>query len=78
MKTTLRVSSHLVRPGETVVEVWHDGQFVATIAGVDGVPGVHIISKYTLAVTSSRGEDLIVQPREGVVPLAEMVVSIGR
>jgi hypothetical protein len=46
-KTELRAVAHSIVPGATIIEVWHDGQFIATVAGADG-PGVGIISKYPM------------------------------
>jgi hypothetical protein len=43
MRTQLRVKSHLVVPGESVVELWHNGQLIGTVVGAEG-PGVRIIS----------------------------------
>jgi len=34
-------------PNQTMVEVWHDGKFLATITGMEG-PGVKIVSKHTI------------------------------
>ena len=48
MKTELRVSPHSVLAGQFVVEVWHDGQFIATVAGTDD-PGVRVISKHPMS-----------------------------
>jgi len=36
-----------VLPSVNVVEVWHDGQFLATITGAEG-PGVRVISKHAV------------------------------
>jgi hypothetical protein len=65
--TELRARPHHVRPGATVIEVWHDGQFVATVtaASADG-PGVTVISKYPLAATVTEHG-----------PLAEATILIG-
>ena len=45
MKTELRVKPHSVLPGQSVIELWHDGQLIGTVAGADG-PGVKIITKH--------------------------------
>ena len=47
MKTELRIAQHSVERGERVVEAWHNGQFIAELAGTDG-PGVRVISKHSL------------------------------
>ena len=39
MKTELRPAAHTVLPGQTVVEIWHDGQFIGQITGADGAGG---------------------------------------
>jgi hypothetical protein len=46
MKTELRPVPHSMDPGVIVIEVWHDGQFIARVTGADG-PGVRVISKLT-------------------------------
>jgi hypothetical protein len=47
VKSEIRVKPHAVLPGVHVVEVWHDGRFLATIAGAEG-PGVKIITKHAI------------------------------
>lgn len=47
MKTELRLTPHLEIPGATVLEIWHDGQFIGTVAGADG-PGIRVISKFSM------------------------------
>ena len=47
MKAELRVDEHLIHEGVTVFEVWHDGEFLATIVPGDG-PSVKVISKHWL------------------------------
>lgn len=44
-QTALRLSPHTQARGEIVVEVWHDGEFVAEVVAADGC-GIRIISKY--------------------------------
>ena len=60
MKTHLRITPHSVPPGANVVEIWHDGKLIGTLAGADG-PGVRIISKY--AVTALAVDDLLTEVR---------------
>ena len=48
MKTELRSKPHSMVPNQTVVEVWHDGKFLATITGAE-VPGVKIVTRHTIA-----------------------------
>jgi hypothetical protein len=57
MKTTLRLS---VLPDQSVVELWHDGQFIGTVTGADG-PGVRIVTKF--AVMVAPGEDMVTEVR---------------
>ena len=45
MKTELRLAKHINNIDEAVIEVWHDGKFIATIYGSDS-PGIRIISKF--------------------------------
>jgi len=47
MKTELRAVPHSITPGVTIFEVWHAGQFIATVTGADG-PGVRVISKHPM------------------------------
>ena len=47
MKAQLRLDPHCFLTGQTVIEVWYDGQMVGTIYGADG-PGVRFISKHPL------------------------------
>ncbi|HEV3440087.1 MAG TPA: hypothetical protein VG122_22155 [Gemmata sp.] len=47
MKTELRAVPHSIVPGATIFEVWHAGQFIATVTGADG-PGVRVISKHPM------------------------------
>jgi hypothetical protein len=47
MKTELRAVPHAIVTGPAFFEVWHEGQFIATITGADG-PGVRVISKHTM------------------------------
>ncbi len=47
MKTELRAVPHSIVPGATIFEVWHNGQFIATVTGADG-PGVRVISKHPM------------------------------
>jgi hypothetical protein len=52
MKTELRPKPHAVVKGVTVIELWHGGQFIGTIAGADG-PGVRIITKHPMTAKPS-------------------------
>jgi hypothetical protein len=49
-KTELRAISHSIVPGATIFEVWHNGQFIAPVMGVDG-PGARVISSCILLAT---------------------------
>ena len=51
MKSEIRVRQHEVYPSQSVVEVWFNGEFIATVTGADG-PGVRVISKHPLSVAS--------------------------
>jgi hypothetical protein len=48
MKSELRLVPHAVLPNKSVIEVWYDGKFVATVTGLDG-PGIRFISKHIYA-----------------------------
>jgi hypothetical protein len=50
VKAELRPAPHLVDGDRTVIEVWYDGVFLATVVAADG-PGVKIISKHQLVAT---------------------------
>jgi len=49
MKTRLQLAAHLVTRDTHVIELWHDGRLIGTVAGTDG-PGVRIFSKYPMRV----------------------------
>ena len=55
MKTILHLAPHSVVPGATIVELWHDGRLIGTVAGADG-PGVRIVSKHPVHVLFASGE----------------------
>lgn len=55
MKSELRLGRHAVIGGANVIEVWYQGQFIATVAGADG-GGVRVISKHPIEVFT-RGDD---------------------
>jgi hypothetical protein len=57
MKTELRLLPHALVPGERVIELWHDGQFVGTVTGADG-PGV--ITKHPMIVVKA---DMVTEVR---------------
>lgn len=44
-KTKLVLDQHSVLKGENVIEVWYQGDMIATIAGADGA-GIRIISRH--------------------------------
>ncbi len=54
MRTELRAVPHSIVPGATIFEVWHDGQFIATVTGADG-PGVRVISKHAITARVVEG-----------------------
>lgn len=47
MRSALRMSTHAVRPGEPVIEIWYGGKFIGQITTFDG-PGVRVISKHAI------------------------------
>ena len=47
MRSELRLSPHMLRGDEQVIEVWYGGEFVAQVVALDG-PGVKVISKYKI------------------------------
>lgn len=49
VKSQLRLQPHSIHPGSNVVEVWHEGKFIATVTGSDG-PGVRVITKHSYDV----------------------------
>ncbi len=53
MKTELRLAPHAILPGQQVVEVWHDGQFLGQVVGADG-PGIRVLTKHALAIALAR------------------------
>ena len=52
MKTELRVKAHSILPGQQVIEIWHDGKFIGTVAGAPG-PGVRVITKHPMEATTA-------------------------
>jgi hypothetical protein len=54
MKTELRLAPHSVLPGQSVVELWHDDQFIGTVTGADG-PGVRIATQFAVVVAPAAG-----------------------
>lgn len=48
MKNELRLKPHSVMENVMVVELWHDGKLIGTVAGADG-PGVRVISKHHMS-----------------------------
>jgi hypothetical protein len=52
MKTELRAEKYSVQAGQTIIELWHDGYFIGTVAGADG-PGVKIITKHTVTAKAA-------------------------
>ena len=54
-KAKLKIADHSLLPGESVIEVYYEGEFIASIYGADG-PGVRIISKHkVLAINHIAG-----------------------
>jgi len=43
------LNGHSVLPGQNVVEIWHDGEFIGQICGADG-PGIRVASKHASSV----------------------------
>jgi hypothetical protein len=50
LKTELRAKTTSVTSGQTVVELWHDGELIGTIVGAYG-PGVRIIANNLITAT---------------------------
>lgn len=44
-KSYLKLSDHLIHSEEKTIEVWHEGELVASVYGADG-PGIRVITKY--------------------------------
>lgn len=61
MKTELRPAHHSIT-GVTILEVWHDGKLIGTIAGIEG-PGVRIISMGPMHVVHVEGTPNVVEVR---------------
>jgi hypothetical protein len=60
MKTELRAVPHSIVPGHRIFEVWHDGQFIATVTGADG-PGVRVVSKHPMEAELVEGLPVVVE-----------------
>lgn len=55
-KSNLKLSDHLIYSEEKTVEVWHEGELVASVYGADG-PGIRVITKYPYdVIRGGRGE----------------------
>lgn len=50
MKTELRLRPHTLLADTAVIDVYYDGDFIATVTGTDG-PGVRVHSRYVLTAT---------------------------
>jgi hypothetical protein len=61
MKTELRAVAHTIVPGAIIFEVWHDGQFIASIAGANDGPGVRIVSKHTMKAELVEGLPAVIE-----------------
>ena len=66
MKSELRLVQHKELPDHAVIEVWHDGEFIAAVYGADG-PGVRVVSKH----------HLLAQPMESVKNLSRNVIEVS-
>lgn len=44
-KSEFKIVPHLLIPDTVVIEVWHNEEFIATVAGADG-PGIRVITKH--------------------------------
>ena len=62
MKTELVPVPHSVLPGVFILEIWHDGQFIATVTGAEG-PGVRVISKHDMTTMILEGVPNVVEVR---------------
>jgi hypothetical protein len=63
VKTELRPVPHSVT-GVTILELWHNGQFIATVTGADG-PGLRVITKHPMQVVHVEGTPNVVEVRVG-------------
>ncbi len=61
MKTELRTVAHTIAAGANIFEVWHDGQFIATIVGAHDGPGVRIVSKHPMKAELVEGLPNVVE-----------------
>lgn len=46
MRTALIRAEHSERPGETIFEIWWEGAMIACMYGLNGHPGIKIVSKH--------------------------------
>ncbi len=49
MKTELRLAPHTAGTGR-IVEVWHDGAFIASVYPLGDGPGVRVVTKHRIIV----------------------------
>lgn len=50
MKSILKLVDHSILPGQKLIEVWHNGIFIGTVAGTDG-PGVRFLTTRQITAT---------------------------
>lgn len=53
MKTELRPVPHSIT-GATILEVWHDGKFIATVTGAEG-PEIRVVTKHPIQAVHVEG-----------------------
>lgn len=72
MNVDFKLDQHLILHERKVVEIWYAGQIIATIAPLDGKPGVRVISKYPI-----KSEPAPATRIEALAGLAVLDVTIG-
>lgn len=59
MRSELKLVPHSALSGDSAIEVWYGGQFIAAVYGAVG-PGVRVVSKHRLTATAETGVPSVV------------------
>lgn len=50
--TQLRLRNHTAAPGQQIIEIWYDDQFIGQVTGANDMPGIRVISKHPAKVST--------------------------
>lgn len=57
-KSHLKMDSHILLEEQETVEIWYEGQFVASVYGGEG-PGLRIMSKHPMEVVEGGLDNVV-------------------